>query len=121
MDNFTTEDRRTVALPGLCARVGLPMPPNFLPTPHGGSVPIGDLEPQDATLLGMAMLRQVIDHWRARWVKREGLSPAEADDFPSAPLVHDAVVRTIARETGAPDDLVRTILTTYLLELTRHG
>lgn len=121
MDTTENADRRTVALPGLCARVGLPIPPNFLPTPHGGSVPIGELEPQDAALLGMAMLRQVVDHWRQRFTKREGLSPTEAMDFPADSLVHDAVVRTIAHDTSTSPDTVRAVLIAYLLEVTRHG
>lgn len=120
MDHTETADRRTVALPGLCARVGLPKPPNFLQTPHGGSVPIGELHPQDAALLGMAMLRQVVDHWRQRFTKREGLSPTEAQDFPADSLVHDAVVRTVSRDTSTSPDTVRAVLTAYLLEVTRN-
>lgn len=96
-DPLTHQERR-IALPGLCARVILPMPANFLQTPEGGNLAIGELHETDAVLLGLAVARQYVAHWRGKWLAREGMSNREAEVVPMATLVHAGIVDKLARD-----------------------
>lgn len=92
--------RTTVRLPGCMTTVTLPLPPNFLHVKHGeGTMPLADVSAIDATLLGMAMSRQLVRHWRKRNVQLSNLSPSEAAQFDDAPMLHEAIVDAIARKT----------------------
>lgn len=96
--NEYPSDQPVVALPGVCARVRLPRPPNFLATSTGGQLAIGDLHPEDVPLLGMAMVRNLRDHWHGRMAKRQRMFEDEAQMIGAA-VVHPALVERVARAT----------------------
>jgi hypothetical protein len=132
--NEYPSDPPVVALPGICARVHLPRPPNFLRAVSGGTVAIGDLYPDDLTRLAFAMARQLRAHWHERMTKRQRLSPAESG-YIGADLIPDGVARGIAKtlaDRGGVDwwglghdgqekagDDVAEVLTLFLEELNR--
>jgi hypothetical protein len=137
MDTNEPTGRASVALPGCMATVLLPRPPNFLNVKHGeGTMPLADVTAGDATLLGMAMARQLVAHWRHRSIEKIGMSPAEAIQFDAAPLLHQGVLVEVARKTTAAagrswsalsdsdqaDLLVatRTIIESFLEEMNRE-
>lgn len=129
--DYPESDRPLVALPGVCARVRLPMPPNFLTASTGGQVAIGDLHPEDVPLLAFAMARQLRNHWHTRMAKGQRLSETEAPMI-GAELIPDGVCYAIAhrRDPGQWHEIgrdaqerraddVREVLQLFLEEFTR--
>lgn len=130
-------DRPVVALTGVCARVRLPMPPNFLqPTTGGESIPLADLSQGDILALGLAMHRQLVAHWADRLTRKHRLTEREAENI-GADLVHPAIVERLAMaeagregypwgglsqesKAGRIQRLTAT-LTDFAQELTRYG
>ena len=99
MDPNTT-DRPVVALPTTCARVKLPLPPNFLQLAiTDATIPVASLAPDDAVLLALALARNFLAHHRRRWEEAQRLSLAERQQLPHPSLVHPGIVERIARET----------------------
>lgn len=130
-------DRPTVALPGICARVRLPMPPNFLqPITGGESIPLADLCQSDILTLGLAMHRQLIHHWSDRLSRKHRLTEREAENI-GAELVHPAIVERLAMAEAGREgyawgglsqdtkaqriERMRATLTDFAQELTRYG
>jgi hypothetical protein len=93
-----THQGRPIALPGVCARVFLPMPANFLRTPEGGTLGLAELTDGDAVLLGLALARQTVSHWRDKWLDAQRLNAREAEEVPEPSLVHPALVEKVARD-----------------------
>ena len=133
----TNDNRRTVALPGVCARVKLPQLPNFLqPVTGGDSIPIGSLFREDVLALGMAVQRGLIEHWAERFARHHKMSEREAETN-GAELIHPAIVERMAMAQAGRDgyawaclspdtrteriDRMRTTLTDFAQELTRYG
>lgn len=137
MDNKENDipGRLHVGLPGIMATVTLPLPPNFLHNTHGGTIPLSDLHPEDATLVGLAMARQLVRHWRTRAVQAAALSTDEAAYFDHAKLLHPGILQRIARDVAQHNGnawasmpsavqadciaLVRVTLEKFLEEMTR--
>lgn len=138
MDTTTTTDSRpVVALPGVCAKVRLPMLPNFLqPVTGGQAIPLGELSRDDVALLGLAWQRALACHWHERFTAHHGLVGDEANQV-GVQLIHPAIVETMARREadrhGFPwnrldqetrdqrMDRMRGTLAEFIQELTRYG
>lgn len=133
----TNDNRRTVALPGVCARVKLPQLPNFLqPVTGGDSIPIGALFREDVLALGLALHRGLVEHWADRFASRNKLSERETETI-GAELVHPAIVERLAMAEAGREGLpwaslphatrterinrMRTTLHDFAQELTRYG
>lgn len=131
-----THQGRPIALPGVCARVFLPMPANFLRTPEGGTLDLAELTDGDAVLLGLALGRQTVSHWRDKWLAAQRLNAREAEEIAEPSLVHPAIAEKVARDfyeasTGLKWHLatdatratglasVTTLLTLFLEEIAR--
>lgn len=132
----TKDNRPTVALTGVCARVKLPIPPNFLqPVTGGDGIPIAALGREDVLALGLALHRALVNHWAERVAKAERLTPREAENI-GADLVHPAIVERLAMAEAGREgcswgqlsreerryrvDKLTTTLHDFALELTRH-
>lgn len=133
----TNDNRRTVALPGVCAKVKLPQLPNFLqPVTGGESIPIGALFREDVLALGLAMHRALVEHWAERFASRQKLAEREAETI-GAELIHPAIVERMAMAQAGREgypwasltadtrteriERMRTTLTDFAQELTRYG
>lgn len=133
----TNDNRRTVALPGVCAKVKLPQLPNFLqPVTGGESIPIGSLFREDVLALGLAMHRGLVEHWAERFASRQKLAEREAETI-GAELIHPAIVERMAMAQAGREgypwasltadtraeriERMRTTLTDFAQELTRYG
>lgn len=133
----TKDDRPTVALPGVCARVKLPQLPNFLqPVTGGDSIPIGALFREDILALGLAVHRALVAHWAERFATKHRLAEREAETI-GAELVHPAIVERMAMAEAGREGLpwgsltqaekerrthrMTTTLHDFAQELTRYG
>lgn len=133
----TNDNRRTVALPGICAKVKLPQLPNFLqPVTGGESIPIGSLFREDVLALGLAMHRGLVEHWAERFASRQKLAEREAETI-GAELIHPAIVERMAMAEAGREGLpwgsltqaekerrthrMTTTLHDFAQELTRYG
>lgn len=133
----TNDNRRTVALPGICAKVKLPQLPNFLqPVTGGESIPIGSLFREDVLALGLAMHRGLVEHWAERFASRQKLAEREAETI-GAELIHPAIVERMAMAQAGREgypwasltadtraeriERMRATLTDFAQELTRYG
>lgn len=133
----TKDDRPTVALPGVCARVKLPQLPNFLqPVTGGDSIPIGALFREDILALGLAVHRALVAHWAERFATKHRLAEREAETI-GAELIHPAIVERMAMAQAGREgypwasltadtraeriERMRATLTDFAQELTRYG
>ena len=135
MDKTKADHLRVVALPGLKVRVILPDAPGTLYLSTGGTIDLGRLAPDDLTMLGMGMLRDLRRAWHPRMQRVQRLSNAEADKI-GADLIHDAVAQRIAVQQAKAEcydwadlspesrakrvDTVRDTLRRFLEELNRE-
>lgn len=132
----TKDDRPTVALPGVCARVKLPQLPNFLqPVTGGDSIPIGALFREDILALGLAVHRALVAHWAERFATKHCLAEREAETI-GAELIHPAIVERMAMAQAGREgypwasltadtraeriERMRATLTDFAQELTRY-
>ena len=137
MDPNEDTTRPVVALPGVCARVHLPMLPNFLqPVTGGKSIDLGELHRDDLAALGIAYLRELARHWHTRFSKCQRLTEREAEGI-GADLLHPAIVERLAMAEagrdgyawgGLPQELktqrierMHATLHDFAQELTRYG
>lgn len=102
METNTTDRRPLVTLPGACARVRLPQPPNFLSGQRGESIGIGELPPGDAARLAVAVAWGLLSHWRDRFAAKQRLAKAEAETIDAQPL-DDEMAGTVARRVAATE------------------
>ena len=94
---------RPISLPGIETNVYLPPPSDTLRHEFSEKpIPLDSLHPIDATLVGLGMCRQLVQHWRDRNIAVLGLSPAEAEQFDAPQTVHHAIIAICAH--AAADD-----------------
>lgn len=102
MEQNTNDRRPLVTLPGACARVRLPQPPNFLSGQRGESIGIGELSPGDAARLAVATAWGILSRWRDRFATSQRMAKAEAEMIDAPPL-DDEMAGTVARRVAAAE------------------